>query len=268
MAKSYQQSGSPLYTFPMSQPFHRVFVFARGVAALLTILFLLADAASARCMLPAPAQILLQQGDPHKAESKLLQMWEIPDRAEWASRADPQDPAYADFLEQVRLHAGNTDPAFLLSQNPIANNRLVLKNRRAWVHPATCLEKALQAVQHGRIGTFQSPTEFGSIALQSKGRLRVYYYTVNADGIGRVSPLTEPVLRDMAAGWKVLWALHNHNFHPGQPILNGPIAPSSADAGFALNSRDDLKLPEARITNGIDTVRIPASAFGQFQIKD
>jgi hypothetical protein len=247
---------------------HQVSVFTRGLAALLTALVLLAGAASARCMLPAPAQILLQQGDPHKAGSKLLQVWEIPDRAEWASRVDPADPAYADFLSQVRLRAGNTDPAFLLSQNPIPNNRLVLKNKLAWVHPATCLEKSLQAVQHGRIGTFQSPTEFASIALQAKGRLRVYYYTVNADGIGRISPLTEPVLRDVAAGWKVLWALHNHNFHPGQPILNGPIAPSSADADWALNSRDDLKLPEARITNGIHTARIPASAFGQFQTKD
>jgi hypothetical protein len=268
MASSFQQSGSPLSPMTQHQPLRRMSAFARGLAALLTMFFLLTGGTSARCLLPAPSQILFQQGDPHAEGAKLLQVWELRDRAKWASPADPADPAYADFLKQVRQRAGKTDPAFLLSQAAHPNNKIVLKNRLAWVHPATCLEKSLQAIQHRRIGTFQSPTEFASIVLQSGGLLRIYYYTVNADGIGRADPITGPALRDVKAGWKTLFILHNHNFHPGKPAINGPLAPSGPDADFALNSRDDLKMLEARITNGVHTVRIPASAFGEFQTKD
>ena len=250
----------------MIQPFHTMSVFARSLAVLAALIF--PGSAAAECLLPAPSQILLQQGDPHAAGSKLLQVWEVRDRAEWASRVDPEDPAYADFLKQVRQHAGKTDPGFLLSQTAHPNNKIVLKNRLAWVHPATCLEKSLQAIQHRRIGTFQSPTEFASIVLQSEGLLRIYYYTVNADGIGRADPITGPALRDVKAGWKTLFILHNHNFHPGKPAINGPLAPSGADAQLSNNIRDEFGLPEARITNGLHTVRIPASAFGLFQTKD
>jgi hypothetical protein len=128
----------------------------------------------------------------------------------------------------------------------------------------------LQSEQHKRLDTFKSPTEFASFVLRSSDgkRLRVYFYTVNQDGIGRMSPLTQPVAGDLKDGWRVLFALHNHNFHPGQPQLNGIVAPSIPDAHFAQNVRAELALPESRITNGISTVRIPASAFAQFERED
>jgi hypothetical protein len=95
-------------------------------------------------------------------------------------------------------------------------------------------------------------------------RLRVYFYTINQDGIGRASPLTQPAERDRQAGWTMEIVLHSHVFHPGQPELDGLIAPSVADADLAFNLLD-AGLKQAWITNGVHTVRIPADAFGLFE---
>lgn len=227
------------------------------------------DASSyvATCALPAHRTILKQSGDPHGPDGKLLQVWEVKNDPVLWSTAAPRDPNYQDFLIKLRKTGIDTDPLAILAASPTPNNDLVARNAHDWIKPAGCLEKLLIGYQHDRIDTFAAPTEFASLVLRSpdESRLRIYYYTINQDGIGRASPITDPAIAEMQTGWRLAVALHNHAFHPGQPKLNGITAPSDADAVFNINLAAS-GLEQAWITNGLHTVRIPASAFRQFKI--
>lgn len=222
------------------------------------------------CALPAATSVLLAEGEPRTRESRLLQFWDLPNTSIWWSTADPGSSPYRDFRTKVRKIAGSTNPVRLLRRSPTHNNLLVASSASAWVSPASCLEKLLQGVQHERIDTFADPTEFVSFVLRSPDErtLRVYYYTVNQNGIGNMTPLTDPVKRDWRGGWRVLVALHSHPFFPSDPKLNGILAPSGPDAHFYMNFVRSAELAEARITNGLHTVRIPASAFARFRTED
>ena len=240
---------------------------SRWWTALIAALVLAPAAAAAAdvCAFPEPPRVLAQSGDPHARGARLLQVWEMDDAPVWWSQAEPK--GYAAFRAQVAAKAGNTDPAFLLAQNPSPNNRLVAANAAQWIAPANCLEMLLQQTQNQRIGVFDAPTEFSAVILRSPDtkRLRIYFYTINEDGIGRASPVSDPAAEDSRAGWKVLAAIHNHAFHPGQPPLNAALAPSTADAQFNVNYAARAGMAEAWITTGLHTAHIAAAAFAQFE---
>lgn len=236
-----------------------------GVIAAL-VLTSAAAAAPPACVFPDPPRVIAQSGDPHAHGSRLLQVWEVADAPVWWSQqAGPA--GYAAFRAQVAAKAGPTDPALLLAQTPWTNNRLVAANAAQWVRPANCLEMLLQQTQNRRIAPFDAPTEFMAVILRSSDtkRLRVYFYTTNQDGIGRATPVSDLAAEDHRAGWTVLAALHNHAFHPGQPDLNAPLAPSKPDAQFNANYAARVGLAEAWITNGLHTAHIPAAAFDKFE---
>lgn len=211
--------------------------------------------------------MLEQSGDSHGPDGRLLQVWETADNPVLWSEASPAG-AYQDFRRQVAVMGLETDPVALLNAAPALtpNNALVIENADTWITPANCLEKLLAGYQHARIDTFASPTEFASIVMRSpdRTRLRVYFYTINQDGIGRMTPLAQPAERDRQAGWTMELVLHSHVFHPGRPELDGLIAPSVPDAGLAFNMLG-VGLKQAWITNGVHTVRIPAEAFVVFE---
>jgi hypothetical protein len=202
--------------------------------------------------------------------SRLLQYWDLPNTSIWWTRADPQSSPYSEFRAQALKIAGATDPVSLLRGSPTHNNLLVAASASKWIAPASCLEKLLQGVQQGRIDTFADPTEFVSFVLRSPDErtLRVYYYTINQNGIGNMKPLAGPVEGDRRSGWRILVGLHNHPFFPADPKLNGILAPSVPDAHFYMNFVQSAELTEVRITNGLQTVRIPASEFSHFQTED
>lgn len=227
-----------------------------------------APSAQARCELVQPPIVLQSSGDPHGPTGKLLQVWTVPDNPALWSAASPTSGGYIDFLAKVKTSGVETDPVKLLkSASAMKNNAVVIQHADAWIHPAGCLEKLLLGLQHERMDTFASPTEFASAVTQSpdEKQLRIYFYTVNQDGIGRASPFTDPASQDVEQGWTLKLVLHPHVFHPGDPMLNGPVAPSVPDAGFAFNLRESAGLQQSWITNGISTVRIPASAFDEFE---
>lgn len=217
------------------------------------------------CAFPSPPRVIEQAGAAHAQGGRLLQIWEAEDRPIWWSQTKPA--GYPAFEAKVAEHVAETDPLRLLAQDAWANNRLVAKHAADWVRPINCLEMLLHQTQDRRVDTFTSPTEFMAIVLRSDDAkwLRVYFYTVNQDGIGRTSPVSDLALADRRAGWRVLAALHNHAFHPGTPSLNGSIAPSKADAQFNVNYAASAGMTEAWITNGLHTARIPAGAFAQFE---
>lgn len=242
--------------------------------ALLALTLGAAPALAAKvCAFPAPPRVIASQGDSHAKGSRLVQVWEVPDAPVYWSTADPSAPAFGAFLAGVARHVPVTDPVALLRASPgwdnprlRQSNALVADRAAEWIRPAGCLEKLLLSVQYARVDMFERPTEFAALVLRSPGgdRLRIYYLTINEDGVGRISPLTEPALVDVKAGWRAEIALHNHGFHPGQPSLDGVLAPSEADAQFAANFAAEAGLQAAWITNGLHTSRIPAAAFGLF----
>jgi len=223
------------------------------------------------CSLPA-ATVLEQSGDPHAANGRLLQVWEIADNPALWGEGQPVSDGYRDFREKVAAKSIETDPIALLKASPStgsdrANNDLVISRAAGWIRPAGCFEKLLVGYQHARIDTFVAPTEFMTMVLRSAdgARLRIYFYTINQDGIGRVGPVSEPALADVAQGWRIVLGMHSHVFHPGQPLLDGILAPSVPDADFNANFAASGGMQAAWITNGVHTVRIPAEAFGAFK---
>lgn len=246
-------------------------LMAAGIAAL--AMSATATRAAEVCALPASPRILASEGASSAKGGRLLQMWDISDAPVYWSATDPVDPAFRSFVAGVARHVTVTDPVRLLRTSPAwdnprlkLNNTVVADRADAWIRPAGCLEKLLLTVQHARVDMFERPTEFAALVLRSPAgdRLRIYFLTINEDGIGRASPLTDPALVDVKAGWSPEIALHNHSFHPGQPSLDGILAPSEADAQFMANLAAASGLREAWITNGLHTSRIPASAFELF----
>ena len=225
------------------------------------------------CALPTPPRIIASEGVSSAKGSRLLQVWDVPDARIYWTKADPADPAFRTFIADVAKRVQVTDPVRLLRSSPAwdnprlkQSNALVADRASEWVRPAGCLEKLLLSVQHQRVNLFERPTEFAALVLRTPegDRIRIYYLTINEDGIGRMSPLTGPAMIDIKAGWRMEIALHNHSFHPGQPSINGVLAPSEADAQFVANFAADSGLQAAWITNGLHSSRIPASAFGLF----
>jgi len=234
------------------------------------LLFALVEApahAAAPCEFPNPPRVIMEDGDPHISGSRLLQVWEAPNHPVYWSEIAPHSGAYGEFRAELNELETAIDPVRLLERSPTENNALVIRRADDLIKPAGCLEMLLVGYQHERLNTFTDPTEFASIILRSpdKARLRVYYYTINHDGIGRMTPVVEPALDDMRDGWQVLVALHNHAFHPDQPELDGILAPSIPDADFHVRFHAESRVEEAWITNGVDTVRMPAASFTDFQ---
>lgn len=224
-------------------------------------------AAPAACAFAAPPRVLISEGDAHAKGSRLLQVWDTPDAPVLWSSAEPD--GYEAFVAKA-MRQETTDPVALLGQTPpYANNRLVAENAAAWIAPANCLEMLLYQAQDQRIETFTAPTEFMAFVLRSPdgARLRIYFYSVNQDGIGRAGPVADPAAADRKAGWTILAGLHDHAFHPGDPALNGPVAPSIPDATFNANFAAEAGMQAAWITNGVSTAHVPAAAFGRFEME-
>ncbi|TKT69546.1 hypothetical protein [Aquamicrobium sp. LC103] len=210
--------------------------------------------------------MLVEEGDPHEIGSRLLKVWEVEDNPVFWSETTPGSEAYSKFRGEVADLDIETDPVHLLEGSSIENSRIVHRNADDWIGPAGCLEMLMYGHQHARMNTFTDPTEFGSFILRSpdEERLRVYFYTNNQDGLGNMDVIVTPVLEDKREGWDVLVALHSHVFHPGQPEINGILAPSEPDADFHANLHASLGLREGWITNGVHTVRMPSSSFDDF----
>lgn len=222
-----------------------------------------------QCQLRGVTTPLIQEGDSHTAGAKLLQRRDIPNDSAWDGTGTPRHTGYQEYLDELNKRGIEKNPAKILKVNDSYNNRIVGSHLNDWMKPASCLEKVLLAEQHARMNMFSMPSEFASFALLSsdKKTVRIYTYTVNQNGIGKANPLTAPVREGVHNGWRPLFVLHNHPIVPGNNRINGAPSPSVPDADFQNNSAKYLGLPQARITNGVNTVHIPASAFAEFRFQ-
>lgn len=159
----------------------------------------LSNAQAQGCAFRSAPTILLEDGAPHAAGSRLLQVWEEPNQPSFWRAGEPADGYYEDYRRKIAERGVETDPLRLLRGSPDFNNDLVARNARRWIKPANCLEKLLLGQQHARMDMLETTTEFVSVILRRPhdDRLRVYSYTVNRNGIDtvRMEAATFPLFR-------------------------------------------------------------------------
>lgn len=225
-----------------------------------------AEAKSNSCRFQsAPIQVV-REGGWSQPDSRLLMYWDVKQPQVLWSTTAPAPRSYRRYLSQVRTVGFETDPLAALRASPSVNNAIVLSASSEWIRPANCLEKLLIGLQNNRVNITRDPTEFVSVVLDRPDteRIRVYFYSVNRNGIGAMTPLTRLIDADVTQGWQVNFVLHNHAFHLADPALNGILAPSGPDAHFNLNFLASHGLRQARITNGLYSVEVPSNAFSRF----
>ena len=233
----------------------------------------LAYGASA-CNLDVRPTVLASAGDPREAGSRLFQVWDLEESAAFYGTTRPRSKGYDAFRRDLDQSGLATDVPTLLKSGAkkgetaadVANRVIALQGAGEWIHPANCLEMLLVGMQNDRMPILMTSTEFVAMLLRSADgrRLRIYHYAKNQEGFGNVSELLDPIARDHRDGWAVIAALHNHNFRMNEGVSSGVLAPSAADAQLQRRLTEALSLQEAWITNGINTIRIPAAEFGRF----
>jgi hypothetical protein len=139
-----------------------------------------------------------------------------------------------------------------------------------------CIERLLFARQAARFPMVDHATEFGAFVLRRGDRIRLYVSSMDRVGQKIRREVTERVRADVAGGYRLVAHLHNHPFLTHRRIgdrmwttaetladVAGALAPSLTDVQFFRNTvADGLPLEAAWITNGLDSIRIPARDFG------
>jgi hypothetical protein len=204
----------------------------------------------------------------------LLQRWDFRDSGILTSHHFRQSTALRKYRAAIRSGI-NTDYRFLLQRylerGPAPDDAYNLGTaaRSAQFKPISCLEALLLEFQIQRNPKMASdPTEFLATYLQRDGRLKVYYQTNDSIGISGLKKLTAWIAKDLTAGWKHIGNLHNHSFfmealESKQP--QGVLAPSATDMKLFKEFRKTLGLEEVAITNGFDTIHIPAREFDRYR---
>jgi hypothetical protein len=205
----------------------------------------------------------------------LLQYWIEEDRPALHGTELPASPSLQEFREQI-ARSYPTDVRILLehqlphtSGGDQENVRLVLDGEAGLIRPINCLEALLLSVQTERSVTLERslythPTEFVSYVLERRGLLKIWFYTADLPGIGGISTLHGPLLRDLERGWTLRMNIHNHNFFPADEAVLGGIAPSATDIRFLRSMRESIGLVRASITNGFHSLDLSSSDLERF----
>lgn len=228
------------------------------------------------CRLSQEPLVLLQEGEPNQYGSRLLWVWEVDDAPPFWSDTKPESASYLAFLEEIKQAGVDPAPDRLLARSlemsepddpERFNVELALREAPRRIGPINCMEALLMSYQTERMDMAKEPTEFTALFLRSDdgARLKIYWYTVNQAGIGNLSALMRHVEADLAQGWGLWASLHNHNFFLTRENISGVPAPGLSDVQFFRALRDGSGLREAWVTNGFDTIRIPASDFDLFR---
>lgn len=154
------------------------------------------------------------------------------------------------------------------------NASLLLEGRAGRMGPATCLEALLFREQARRYPMIEHPSEMGAFVLRGKGRVRIYFDSMESVGGKIRREIHERVRKDADAGFEITAHLHNHPFLfdrvPGDRMwttpetvddICGALAPSTNDVHFYRSVHEEIPLRGAWVTNGLDTARFTADDF-------
>lgn len=233
--------------------------------------------AAPECTLPEPTGFVPVE-DPAPGERHAV--YELPDMpALWMPA--PNDPAVQRYHHEAAARLeGDTDPRTLLQRQERffrddgdgANIRAVLDGRVGSLVPASCLEMLLWRETDRQFPMLAHPTELGAFVLRRSGRVRVYLSTNDRMGQKLRGAVTARVRADQAEGWTLVAHLHNHPFLFDRRVgdrlytteatrddVAGALAPSTNDVAFYRSWSAEAPLEAAWITNGFDSIRIPAA---------
>jgi hypothetical protein len=225
--------------------------------------------ADVACAFPAPPVVVRDE------PSLLLQHWLLPDDPLLGGPSRPASAALHDFRARITASL-DVEPRSLLARQlahtsggDAENVRLALDGAAGTIREMSCLEALLVAAQSERSlaqgrSMYTHPTEFVSWVLARGDTLKVWYYTVDQPGVRALSTVNDRVAADVAAGWRVLANIHNHNFFPGTERVLGGVVPSAVDVQAMRSARDALGLPRATITNGFHSIDITAAELERF----
>jgi hypothetical protein len=245
--------------------------------SLLAALFLgaaVGRAEESACRFSSPPAIVI------KEPSRVLQHWDVDDSPRWSSGMMPDSPAFRRFIRYVRARMDVSaldryiKPSASATGPDERNTRLMLSEKIGDVAPIDCLEALLFSEQAMRHPMETRPTEFLALVLRrderGKGRLRIWYFTVDQPGIGRPGPIVDAVTEDVKAGWKPVLNLHNHNFFfDKSPVVPGVPWPSANDAQVMKNlTFNGLPVPRTGVTNGFVTSHLKPQELQRFQGAD
>jgi len=244
------------------------------LAAIACIILSLAPvhAAEPLCSFPSGPVVVVDDG------KRLLGTWEVADSPVWTSGLMPDSPGYWEFVRAVRSRMDvSSEEGYLTApefskkeESEDYNARLMLKGGLGSLHPIDCLEALLLGVQASRRPMATEPTEFLAFVLRKEGRLKVWYYTVDQPGIGRLGPLKDAVEADAAEGWRPYLNIHNHNFFfDKDPAVAARPWPSAADAQLLRNlAIKGFSFQASVVTNGFLSSRLGPEALKRLRAAD
>lgn len=234
-----------------------------------------ADAAAAACRIAEPPTIVLDDG------KQLLQFWEVPESPRWASEILPRSVGLRRFTRAVRARMDVSELGRYVSASMMPtsqdeyNARLMLAGEVGSIRPINCIEALLLSTQAERHPMESQPTEFLAFILKRadpKGgkRLKIWFYTVDQPGIGRLGPISSAVDADVSRGWNPWINLHNHNFFfDRKPLMPGVPWPSAIDAQLMKDlSFQDRAFETIAVTNGFVTSRLRPDELRRFKGAD
>jgi hypothetical protein len=242
-------------------------------------------AASTACVLPAPKYQEIDRDN----SKVLVEFFELKAGPVWESALSGETPALNRYLQQaddVIEHFNSR--ALLERQRPLMSQvdsdylrryELILNGEVGRIQSTTCLESLLYNRHLERVSGAYS--EFGAWVLKSKDgkTLKVYFISNSAPFVPMPAVVQGAVNLDLQMGATAVLHLHNHPFQlpDTQPMMDldaptlwgtpswdlaGTIYPSGLPSrgwfGDLLaweSFRETYDLKEARITNGLDTIR-------------
>jgi hypothetical protein len=245
----------------------------------------LAQTTDRKCSLDGTTPEVIAVSDAGPSEQHVR--FDLPD-APFLWEAAGADEVIGRFRNDLRARLGrDPDPRWLIERQraifakmppewsgEATNSTLLLDGRAGSMSSIGCLEAMLWKWQAARYAMLDHPTEFGAFVLRGQGRVRVYLSGADLVGQKIRGGVTERVLADVAAGFRLVAHLHTHPFLFHRKVgdrmwtvegtrddVAGALAPSMTDVQLYRNFRGSLGLEEAWVTNGVHTSRFRAREF-------
>jgi len=232
-------------------------------------------------MLALTAQAECRFTSAPKSNGRLL-VWEEPNRPSLFSIPENLPELVQELRRRVSAKVSPLQNDLLKRQKRLFVDAFGAKAGRAYdqllegkigsIVPARCLELLLLEHQLEDQTSVLAETEFRAAILAKEDRLKIILLTGESIGAPSLKPLTNAIKEDIERGWSFAADLHNHPFifsnfpndYAGTLIPSGTVSFGQDLEVFAQNLAEfDLKA--AWITNGFDTLLLPAADFGRFE---
>jgi hypothetical protein len=249
------------------------------IASLTGLALLLSSAptalAAGPCEWPVTPRVI------HRDAHSISEVWSFAEDPALWGHGVPASSAYAALIGWIRSKVDPDQRVLLSRQRTLFEEAgyaadvsifdLILSARAGEIQEVACLDALLLTEHTARFPLQNKPTELQAFVLSrpESSQVRIYLGSWDRD-VSAPSPESVGIMlrlqADVADGWVFRAQLHNHPFYFENSTgdIGGTTIPSAPDANSYVDYAKTLGLQEARITNGVSTLRIPASQFSLF----